>query len=150
MRVRVGISPCAGRSGHGPSLPSRITSRLAGIRGGPRGAVSDVGDPTERLISLTAFRLATLTTLYGPRPDPVPLRESPLTRSILAPARRHLLATAPGRPAGSRPTAWGRVPAASDPRAPAAARRGRAPHPGRGWFASIHPCPLHHEMGEDS
>ena len=53
-----------------PSLPSRITSRLAGIRGGPQGAVSDVGDPTERLTSLTALRLATDATLYGSWSDP--------------------------------------------------------------------------------
>ena len=32
-------------------------------------AVSDVGDPTERLTSLTAFRLATFATLYGSQPD---------------------------------------------------------------------------------
>src|SRR6516164_8901858 len=61
-------SPC-GPSDHGPSLPLWITSRLAGIRGGPRGAVSDVGDPTERLTSLTALRLATNATLYGSRSD---------------------------------------------------------------------------------
>ena len=48
-----------------PSLSLGITSRLAGIRGGPQGAVSDVGDPTERLTSLTALRLATYATLYG-------------------------------------------------------------------------------------
>jgi hypothetical protein len=53
-----------------PSLPLRITSRLAGIRGGPQGAVSDVGDPTERLTSLTALRLATYATLYGSSSDP--------------------------------------------------------------------------------
>jgi hypothetical protein len=47
----------------------RITSRLAGIRGGPQGAVSDVGDPTERLTSLTALRHATTATLYGSQPD---------------------------------------------------------------------------------
>src|SRR5271155_1484334 len=61
-------SPC-GPSDHGPSLPLRITSRLAGIRGGPQGAVSDVGDPTERLTSLTALRLATDATLYGSSSD---------------------------------------------------------------------------------
>src|SRR5260370_5781900 len=54
---------------HEPSLPCGITSRLAGIRGGPQGAVSDVGDPTERLTSLTALRLATLATLHGSRSD---------------------------------------------------------------------------------
>src|SRR5262245_41684819 len=58
-----------GASDHGPSLPLGITSRLAGIRGGPRGAGSDVGDPTERLTSLTALRLANLATLYGTRSD---------------------------------------------------------------------------------
>ena len=58
-----------GSSGQEPSLPLGITSRLAGIRGGPRGAVSDVGDPTERLTSLTAFRLPELTTLYGSQSD---------------------------------------------------------------------------------
>src|SRR5438105_6713832 len=58
-----------GPSHQEPSLPSGITSRLAGIRGGPQGAVSDVGDPTERLTSLTALRLAKLATLYGSRSD---------------------------------------------------------------------------------
>src|SRR5271154_1857951 len=58
-----------GSTGHEPSLPWGITSRLAGIRGGPQGAVSDVGDPTERLTSLTAFRLAKHATWYGSQPD---------------------------------------------------------------------------------
>jgi hypothetical protein len=61
-------SPC-GSTGHESSLPLGITSRLAGIRGGPQGAVSDVSDPTERLTSLTAFRLAKHATLYGSQPD---------------------------------------------------------------------------------
>ncbi len=58
-----------GSTGHEPSLPLGITSRLAGIRGGPQGAVSDVCDPTERLTSLTALRHATTATLYGSQPD---------------------------------------------------------------------------------
>ena len=58
-----------GSTGHEPSLPLGITSRLAGIRGGPHGAVSDVCDPTERLTSFTAFRLAKFATLYGSQPD---------------------------------------------------------------------------------
>ena len=61
-----------GSSDHEPSLPCGITSRLAGIRGGPQGAVSDVGDPTERLTSLAALRLATHATLYGSRSDAEP------------------------------------------------------------------------------
>src|SRR5262249_35822370 len=64
-------SPCGPRD-HGPSLPLRITSRLAGIRGGPRGAVSDVGDPTERLTSVTALRL----TRTRRRAAPGPIRPS--------------------------------------------------------------------------
>ena len=46
-----------GVSDQEPSLLRRVTSRLGEIRGGPHGAVSDVGDPTERLASLSAFRL---------------------------------------------------------------------------------------------
>ena len=60
-------SPCGPRD-HGPSLPLRITSRLAGIRGGPRGAVSDVGDPTERLTSVTALRRARTRRCAAPGP----------------------------------------------------------------------------------
>ena len=48
----------SGSSGQEPPLSCWITSRLAGIRGGPQGAVSDVGDPTERLTLLPALRLA--------------------------------------------------------------------------------------------
>ena len=59
-----------GPSDHEPSLPSGITSRLAGIRGDPRGAVSDVGDPTERLTSLPALRLATARRCTAPGPIP--------------------------------------------------------------------------------
>src|SRR5262249_11578205 len=56
-------------SDRAPSLAYRVTSGLGEIRGGPRGAVSDVGDPTERLASLTAIRLPNLTTLYGSQSD---------------------------------------------------------------------------------
>ena len=48
----------SGSSGQEPPLSCWITSRLAGSRGGPQGAVSDVGDPTERLTLLPALRLA--------------------------------------------------------------------------------------------
>ncbi len=58
-----------GDHGREPSLSQVITYRLADVRGGPRGAVSDVGDPTERLTSLAAFRLAKFTTLYGSQSD---------------------------------------------------------------------------------
>src|ERR1700755_952220 len=92
-------SPC-GPSDHGPSLPLRITSRLAGIRGGPQGAVSDVGDPTERLTSVTALRRARTRRCAGPGPIPDPLGESPLTTPILAPSPPHLPA-ARAAPAGS-------------------------------------------------
>src|SRR6516165_6783356 len=84
-------SPC-GPSDHGPSLPLWITSRLAGIRGGPRGAVSDVGDPTERLTSVTALRLTRSRRCAAPGPMPDPLRESPPTSSSLSPGPLHLLA----------------------------------------------------------
>ena len=84
----------SGRTGQEPSLSCSITSRLAGIRGGPQGAVSDVGDPTERLTSLPAFRLAKRRRCTAPGPIPTPLRESPLTWSILS------------RPAASPPTIW--------------------------------------------
>src|SRR6516164_7820587 len=57
-----------GSRDHGPSLPLRITSRLAGIRGGPRGAVSDVGDPTGRLTSVTALRLTRSRRCAAPGP----------------------------------------------------------------------------------
>src|SRR6516165_5004245 len=107
-----------GPVGQEPSLPSGITSRLAGIRGVPQGAVSDVGDPTERLTSLTALRLPKGTTLYGSRPDPAPLRGSPLTGLIVAPARGRLLGCA-RPPGGSRSTVGGRVPGGSDGSAPA-------------------------------
>src|SRR3954454_20280195 len=86
-------------TGQEPSLPSGITSRLAGIRGGPQGAVSDVGDPTERLTSLSALRLPNTRRCTAPSPMPTPLRESPLTRSILSPGPHHLLA-ASGPPGG--------------------------------------------------
>src|SRR5215510_701712 len=82
-------SPYGSRD-HGPSLPLRITSRLAGIRGGPRGAVSDVGDPTGRLTSVTALRRARSRRCAAPGPIPDPLRESPLTSPILAPSPPHL------------------------------------------------------------
>ena len=55
--------------GRKPSLSQVITYRLADVRGGPQGAVSDVGDPTERLTLLAAFRLAKFTTLYGSQSD---------------------------------------------------------------------------------
>src|SRR5262245_25691383 len=65
--ARVHQSPCGPRD-HGPSLPLWITSRLAGLRGGPRGAVSDVGDPTERLTSVTALRRARTRRCAAPGP----------------------------------------------------------------------------------
>jgi len=74
-RARVGYArshvhqSLSGVSDREPSLSQRVTSRLGEIRGGPRGAVSDVGDPTERLASLTAIRLPNLTTLYGSQSD---------------------------------------------------------------------------------
>src|SRR6185312_9366568 len=60
--------PCGDRGCELASVPVRASGprafsavmdhvRLAGIRGGPRGAVSDVGDPTGRLTSVTASRL---------------------------------------------------------------------------------------------
>src|SRR6516225_1375000 len=54
----------------GPRAFSAVVDhvRLAGIRGGPRGAGSDVGDPTERLTAVTALRLA--RTRRGAAPGP--------------------------------------------------------------------------------
>src|SRR5262249_26776003 len=66
--------------------------RLAGIRGGPRGAVSDVGDPTERLTSVTALRRARSRRCTATGPIPDPLRESPPTSWSLSPGPLHLLA----------------------------------------------------------
>ena len=133
---RQNAGACRHQSLHGPvgqepSLSSGITSRLAGIRGGPQGAVSDVGDPTERLTSFTALRLPNGTTLYGSRPDPAPLRESPLTGSIVSPVPVRLLAFGEP-PGGSRSTVGGRVPGGCDLPAPAPlAPRASAPS-GRG------------------
>src|SRR6516165_7783843 len=79
-----------GPSDHGPSLPLRITCRLAGMRGGPQGAVSDVGDPTERLTSVTALRRARSRRCAAPGPIPDPLRESPPTSTILTAWPLHL------------------------------------------------------------
>ena len=96
-------------AGHEPSLPLRITSRLAGIRGGPQGAVSDVGDPTERLTSLTALRRPTFTTLYGSAPDADTTQEvspdlSDSSTAAASPPSRF-------RTAGRRPlNAWGPRP----------------------------------------
>src|SRR5262245_7073332 len=65
--------------------------RLAGIRGGPRGAVSDVGDPTGRRTSVTALRLTRSRRGAAPGPITDPLRADLPTGTILAPAQLHVL-----------------------------------------------------------
>ena len=100
----------SGSSGQEPPLSCWITSRLAGIRGGPQGAVSDVGDPTERLTLLPALHLPNDDVVRLPA-RVGPLRESPLTPSILSVQRAHLLLTVSGPRGESPPTASVRVPA---------------------------------------
>ena len=53
-----------GVSDQEPSLLRRVTSRLGEIRGGPHGAVSDVGDPTEHWLRCRLFAYPN-ATLYG-------------------------------------------------------------------------------------
>src|SRR5690242_13109048 len=131
-------SPC-GPSDHGPSLPLGITSRLAGIRGGPRGAGSDVGDPTERLTSVTALRRARPRRGAAPGPirpaqgvspdsaDPSTLAASPPSR-LSSSGRIALRALGPrprpGRAGGGTSPEAGDGPADGARRGPPAASLG--------------------------
>ena len=131
-----------GSTGHEPSLPLGITSRLAGIRGGPHGAVSDVCDPTRRLTSFTAFRLAKFATLYGSQPDAgstqgvSPDKVDSICWAMSPPTNLWIM---PGE-FGSR--AWGRVPGCHDP--PPAASSSRAwLRLGAAFLATGSRLPLH-------
>src|SRR5262245_29861416 len=144
--ARVHQSPCGPRD-HGPSLPLWITSRLAGIRGGPRGAVSDVGDPTERLTSVTALRLTRTRRCAAPGPirpaqgvspdsaDSSTFAASPPSR--LSNSGRIVLRALgprprPGRAGGGPPPDAGDDPADG-------ARRGPSPAASPGAAAAVRP-----------